>query len=374
VIPMELFSLYSDIQRTPSGEIFLASVFSGSMDIVRFPNLQGENMTLEYGAIDGIGFTNSMGNYFHAYGSKPLWLEGPENLCMGESATVSVYGCPNGEIQWSADPSVVLTPSVDFETEVTFTQPGTYTIQAAILNDCGYLFGDITISVTDAMVPDLGPDVNVCETEPLVLDPGSGFESYLWNNGTTNATLSIESPGTYSVQTTDSLGCTAADTVVVQNLISGTINLGADFNLCDSLVVLLDAGAGFGSYQWQDGSTGQYYTVYEPGTYSVIASEPCVVFDEIQVLACGDTIEVPGNDPWFEVYPNPSIGYFIVHLNQSLDDVDMRVYDDIGRLVKDYKLSGGGNFIIDASSWAAAVYYLKVSGSGLNEVRRVVVY
>lgn len=48
----------------------------------------------------------------------------------------------------------------------------------------------------------------------------------------------------------------------------------------------LDAGAGFVSYLWHDGSTGQTFNVTEPGTYSVtvVDDNGCEGFGEIQVI------------------------------------------------------------------------------------------
>ena len=46
-----------------------------------------------------------------------------------------------------------------------------------------------------------------------------------------------------------------------------TINLGNDTTLCEGYTMLLDAGSGFTSYSWNDGSNGQFLTVDEPGTY-----------------------------------------------------------------------------------------------------------
>jgi len=37
--------------------------------------------------------------------------------------------------------------------------------------------------------------------------------------------------------------------------------------------VVLDAGAGFSTYVWSTGYTGQVLTVTEPGTYSVMVSD-----------------------------------------------------------------------------------------------------
>jgi gliding motility-associated-like protein len=54
-----------------------------------------------------------------------------------------------------------------------------------------------------------------------------------------------------------------------------TIDLGADASLCAKNTRLLDAGAGFSNYVWQDGSGYHTFLVTQPGTYSVTAANAC---------------------------------------------------------------------------------------------------
>ena len=50
------------------------------------------------------------------------------------------------------------------------------------------------------------------------------------------------------------------------------VDIGPDTNICDWEVMIFDAGAGFSSYEWQDGSTGQTFTATETGIYWVEVS------------------------------------------------------------------------------------------------------
>ncbi|MBS1661946.1 MAG: gliding motility-associated C-terminal domain-containing protein, partial [Bacteroidetes bacterium] len=54
-----------------------------------------------------------------------------------------------------------------------------------------------------------------------------------------------------------------------------SIDLGDDIALCKQSTVVLDAGAGFKSYLWQDGSTQSTYTAWTPGQYNVTALDYC---------------------------------------------------------------------------------------------------
>ncbi|MEM7372448.1 MAG: T9SS type A sorting domain-containing protein [Bacteroidota bacterium] len=78
----------------------------------------------------------------------------------------------------------------------------------------------ITIHISPGPSVDLGPDVDLLPGEQTILNAtGSGL-TYLWSTGQTDPAIIVEEAGTYSVIVTDSLGCTASDTLVVKSLVS----------------------------------------------------------------------------------------------------------------------------------------------------------
>jgi hypothetical protein len=66
------------------------------------------------------------------------------------------------------------------------------------------------------------------------------------------------------------------------------VDLGDDYQVVNDFQHLLDAGPGFVSYEWQDGSTDQTFLVTQPGvhTYGVTVTDVngCVVYEEVQVM------------------------------------------------------------------------------------------
>ena len=83
----------------------------------------------------------------------------------------------------------------------------------------------------------------ICEFHPnmlgtITVSNATGFASYMWNDGSTNPTLSVSSAGTYSVVGTDVNGCNASDFMVVDVL---NVDIAQnDTTICegDSLVLL----------------------------------------------------------------------------------------------------------------------------------------
>jgi len=85
---------------------------------------------------------------------------------------------------------------------------------------------------------------------------------------------------------TDANGCTdtLSQSVTVADVPS-TVNLGNDTIICVNLSVTLDAGSGYVSYNWSDGSTGQTITVSQTGIFEVEAVDAngCINSDQIAV-------------------------------------------------------------------------------------------
>ena len=79
---------------------------------------------------------------------------------------------------------------------------------------------------------DLGADTTlICDGSTQTLDAGTGFTSYLWNDGSTSQTLSANTAGTYIVTGTDANGCTSSDSMVIDILnVDITLN---DTTICE---------------------------------------------------------------------------------------------------------------------------------------------
>ncbi len=62
---------------------------------------------------------------------------------------------------------------------------------------------------------DLGEDVSAVQGNPVTLDAGPGYSSYLWSDGSTSRTLTVGQTGNYWVKVGNNAGCEASDTVSV---------------------------------------------------------------------------------------------------------------------------------------------------------------
>lgn len=123
----------------------------------------------------------------------------------------------------------------------------------------------------------LGNDTALCYGDTLVLDATPCFTQYLWNTGTSGQSIFVTTPGQYWVTVHDGNDCEASDTINIEFFpdILGQLDLGSDTTLCWGDELLLEAGEGFDSYEWQNGSSATSFLVQEEGLYWVTVSSPC---------------------------------------------------------------------------------------------------
>ena len=84
----------------------------------------------------------------------------------------------------------------------------------------------VTVTIKEVPVVSLGNDTSICNTQTVTLDAGNPGSVYLWNNGSTQQQITINTSGTFSVTVTLPNGCYKSDAVVVsysQGKISGVV-------------------------------------------------------------------------------------------------------------------------------------------------------
>ncbi|MFM2135044.1 MAG: hypothetical protein RL021_444 [Bacteroidota bacterium] len=192
-------------------------------------------------------------------------------------------------------------------------------------------------------------------------------------------TLGTQNPGLSNTFTGCGYGACASARIPVQvtTLPAITVDIGpADTTFSVAFSLTLDPGAGYASYTWSDGSTGQSITVTSAGTYwvTVTSVDGCVASDTIQVLSTVGTPDVSTED--VHVYPNPATSQFAISgLNASMGAMTVIVRDLQGREIFRTlsNVTGSDRLLIDTSGWAEGNYLLQLSGEGYSCHRTVTV-
>ncbi|MCX7744432.1 MAG: gliding motility-associated C-terminal domain-containing protein [Flavobacteriales bacterium] len=201
------------------------------------------------------------------------------NACPGDvlTFTASVQGSFSS-YQWSGGAGTwtnanQLTATYQVGAGESGTIPITFTATNCNGNVTDQLFIQVTSNPQVSISP-AGP-INLCAGNNVNLT-ASGIGSFVWNTGSTTSTITVNSPGTYTVTASNACGSSTAQ-VVVQNAGSApvaTISPSSPIQLCQGNQVTLTASGGT-SYTWNTGETTASIQVNSAGNYTVTVSNAC---------------------------------------------------------------------------------------------------
>lgn len=159
-----------------------------------------------------------------------------------------------------------------------------------------------------------------------------------------------------------------------------SVALHSDTTMCGSGSILLDAGAGAGSYIWSTGASIQTLLVdtalsggYGQFEYSVmITTNGCSAADTIEVTFtdCTSLDELSGI---IAIYPNPASDILNVILSNECTDAELSLSDVTGRILLQKQLSGEFTSAINTSILPEGVYLLHINSKTSNLTRQIII-
>ncbi|MCB0651303.1 MAG: gliding motility-associated C-terminal domain-containing protein [Saprospiraceae bacterium] len=234
--------------------------------------------------------------------SLSVTISGNTQLCAGGSTTLSA-GAGFNSYAWSNGLS---------STTITVNSPGTYSVTVTNTTGCE---GQASVTVTQGTppAPVITGALSICEGGTTTLSLTGIYSGYSWTGGSSSSSYTATSAGTYGVTVTDANGCTGSTSADVTILPPAPITISGTAEVCEGGTTLLTADAGFASYEWSTGDTGQTLTVDTIGIYSVTGitasgcesvSEPLeVVLQPTDIAITGDTEFCEGSSVTLGVTP-----------------------------------------------------------------------
>jgi gliding motility-associated-like protein len=140
--------------------------------------------------------------------------------------------------------------------------------------NCFY-YDTVTIIVYPPPIVDLGGDVELCPGN-IAYFSLTGFNSYLWNDGTTESVFSTTDEGVIYVTVTDNNSCTGIGSAEVIHADSPDVDLGGDQTFCTNEPIEFSAGdvGTNNTYLWSNGTTERTILIYATGNYFVTVTNP----------------------------------------------------------------------------------------------------
>ena len=338
------------LQIGADSKIYLARHLNYYLGVINNPNTIATNCDyVDDGVhLDTKRSRRGLPNFIQSYFNNPRFTY--EHLCYGDSTYFYISDL-NGvnSVLWNFDDpsSGVDNTSIINNPYHIFSNSGTYNVK--LIRYFGTYSDTVVQPVLIHSLPtvDIGSSIiSICENSDTLLDASGGFETYIWQNGSVSPSITVSTPGLYSVTVTDDFGCENSDEVEITILNAPIIDLGSDTIICEGDNVTLTANFEVSTFIWSTGQSVASIVVGNADVYSVTVSNNCGYFI--------DTIDIG-------IYPTISFDLGV--------DIDMCVGDtatlDPGDLGVSYLWSTGStNQVIDVTQ--AGLYFLDAFYSGTS--------
>ncbi|MFK7809535.1 MAG: nidogen-like domain-containing protein [Saprospiraceae bacterium] len=216
-------------------------------------------------------------------------IDGITAICDGAATTLTADGAFEN-YDWSTG---------DDAQEINVEEAGTYSLLVTDANGCT-AEASLNVSLNANPEPVIAGSTTFCEGSSTNLDAGTGFSTYVWSNGSEDQVVEITEGNTLTVTVTDANGCSGEATTVVEESSSLNPVISGDLSFCEGGNSLLNAGSGFETYTWSDGSEEQNLFVEDAGEYDVTVTDNSGCTGEATILIAENnnpTIAISGNEP-----------------------------------------------------------------------------
>lgn len=206
--------------------------------------------------------------------------------------------------------------------------------------------------------------------------------SHSWEDGlgnvlSSNSSLLLNTNNNVQVNYTQTgnTGNTYTDSFLISIYQSPSLDLGSDTSVCLGDNMIIPGGTNFSSYNWSDGSTGQYLT-FNSNSYGL--GNHLVYLDVMDNNNCygTDTLNVMVDDCSFinemdlspiSLYPNPSKDKIIVAIDNYTGPVKLSVFDLRSKLLFTSRTTS-----LDLSSLSKGTYVLLITYGAVSKTKLLV--
>jgi gliding motility-associated-like protein len=195
----------------------------------------------------------------------PTFAEMPVQVCIngplyryvvvGQAGSLYSWNITNGNLADNLNDTIY----VDWGTQI-----ATGVVEVTETSIEGCVSSPVTLMVNiSGPILDLGEDAEICMGDQVTIDPDGDFPSYLWQDGTTGRDFTTDQEGWITLRVTDSLDCTAIDSVYLTVHPLPVVDLGPDTSLCGSEALALDGGEDGVLFNWSTGDNSRTISIYQ---------------------------------------------------------------------------------------------------------------
>lgn len=320
------------------------------------------------GDANGSGIVD-IGAYEYNASSFPYLDLGPDYSVCFDSANIISAAQFYDHYSWNNGDTTYLTHVLNTDS---------FYVTVSNIQGC-YAFDSITVTVNPLPDVHLPADTAFCG-ENILIDAGTGYNSYLWNDSVNTQINDVTVSGEYFVFVTDPFGCSNySDTMNVEIFSIPEIVLPDTTIPLSNGSVVLDAGLGYSSYNWSNGETTHLIVIFAnyfgTGTHyvyvTVTTSDGCVGTGVSVITVYDDTGINEIDNANISLYPNPAETSITLNGINTSDIVNVQVSDETGRVIMNqiYETTGKNNSI-NVSELSPGVYCVKIrSDFGIRVIK-----
>lgn len=321
-----------------SGDIVTIELDPGAGDILWQDGSDSPFYEISSGGDYAVTVTNECGNSSDQLTA--IEVETPHlnlgqdlQLCEGDTVLLSPT-LVEGEYHWQDNSAM---------TSYLVNTSGVYAL--TITNGCGEAIDSVMVSYTAApATPDLGPDINLCAGEQIILHANNPGNNHLWQDMSTIDSLIVTQGGLYWIQVSNPCGMASDSIEITYSADPPNVQLPDTLSLCEGQGLILDAMVTGVSYLWNTSAITQQIAVTAPGMYSVTVTNSCGM--DTDTTTINDSGPAPmvslGND--IDLCPGESIDLIPVFTG-----VDTWIWHD-GSMAPSFILTSGDTVSITASN------------------------
>lgn len=301
-----------------------------------------------------------------------------ETGCTTSAGTATVDNVTDGTA-----PYTYLWSDASTNATATALAAGGYQVTVTDANGCsataGVTVGTAALPTATATATDVDCSGGATGGADVTLSGAATPVTYLWSNGATTQSIANLAAGSYNVTATDDNGCsvTASVTVNEPTALAVTASVSNATNGNNGAVnINVTGGSPAYSYNWSNSAVTEDISGLGAGTYTVTVTDNngCTATATYTLVSVGlantDAASV------VKLFPNPATD--VVQLQISLvqsDDLTVQLADVTGKLVMEQYLGEVKDkaFVLNLSTIASGVYYIRISGNNVNTVQRLVI-